>query len=234
MTSWKLSKNWSILRESSSGDLVCYVRQGHFNTIDGIILAKDTVENAIKAASNDQDPQEVLHEKGEAIISLNKPDDPCNGAMEVKKVAVAKHQKGDLAYGLGYWLSRTGSLVPDRSAVTNKAANAWLNQAEKGTSSKLDDVDDPRNNDPNDDCQLWWGDDSGRLNRLNVRDQHDLPLKYADALNRSYERSPRHDYNSMINLGKSLFDDVSDDIKSDVMGAVWQEFDNLFNSRMSE
>lgn len=95
---------------------------------------------------------------------------PCNGAWEVK-FSVGP---GAVVYGVGYALSPSGILMPDRRSVSARAVGGWLKQSGRANKT-LDNVDahDSSMDHPNhtddtsDDCRM---NDSG-----------------VDALNRSYE-----------------------------------------------
>lgn len=64
---------------------------------------------------------------------------------------------GKLMYSLAYALSPTGTIIPDRSAVSKTARVAWKKVAASGkTKSKdLDDVNNPQTEPKEDDCDVW-------------------------------------------------------------------------------
>lgn len=227
------SRLWKLLKESAeNSNYIIFVRKAQFDSREGVVFYKSDIEHVINSNDN-VDPYDYLYEKAQAMIVIRPPDDPCNGAWEVKKIAVAKNQKGKLAYDLGYFMSDTHTLVPDRAAISDKAANAWKNFSAKTSQKKpLDDDLEPRNSDPNDDCQLWWGSDTGILKDLNVRDQDELPNDYADVLNHSYTKTPDYSFSQMQKEGEKLI--AASNRSDEIMTAIWQECSSLFQRRMSE
>ena len=93
-------------------------------------------------------PKEIV--KGYA--SFRQPDEPCNGAWEVSSIAGIG--LGKTLYGLGYYMAPNGRLMPDRSFSSKRAKNAWAKSSGKMQGFPLDDIKDPRTDDPNDDCEL--------------------------------------------------------------------------------
>lgn len=94
------------------------------------------------------------------IIQLRQPSNPCWGAWEV--IASAGPGGADIArtvYGLGYALSPSGIIMPDRASVSGAAKAAWARVAGKGGRKvlPLDDITNPKTPDPQDDCRLYTG-----------------------------------------------------------------------------
>lgn len=94
------------------------------------------------------------------VIQIREPGQPCWGAWEV--IASAGPGGADIArtvYGLGYALSPTGVIMPDRGTVSVPAKAAWARVASKGDryALPLDDIDNPQTPDPQDDCKLYRG-----------------------------------------------------------------------------
>lgn len=99
------------------------------------------------------------------IIQIKEPSNPCWGAWEV--IASAGPGGADIArtvYGLGYALSPSGVIMPDRASVSGAAKAAWARVADKGGRKvlPLDDISLPverrRTPDfPDDDCKLYTG-----------------------------------------------------------------------------
>jgi len=95
---------------------------------------------------------------------------PCAGAWMVSAVAGPGYR--DTIYGLGYALSPSGLLVPDRSSVKSRARSAWKRDASSGRARiRLDDREhdhkEPGNeyhtDDPSDDCKLHLDPDNPQL-----------------------------------------------------------------------
>lgn len=87
------------------------------------------------------------------VAGYGKPEDPCHGAWAVTSVAGVGY--GRILYGLGYNLTPRRRLMPDRFDNTQSAIAAWRGAAGKRLRGlPLDDVDDPRGDDPEAACQL--------------------------------------------------------------------------------
>jgi len=84
--------------------------------------------------------------------AFHRPDEPCNGAWEVSSIAGIGH--GRTLYGLGYYLTPNGRLMPDRAFSSKRARDAWTKSSGKMRGFPLDDVKDPKTPDPNDDCSM--------------------------------------------------------------------------------
>lgn len=94
------------------------------------------------------------------VIQIREPGQPCWDAWEV--IASAGPGGADIArtiYGLGYAMSPSGVIMPDRGTVSAPAKAAWARVASKGDryALPLDDIDDPQTSDPQDDCKLYRG-----------------------------------------------------------------------------
>jgi hypothetical protein len=93
-------------------------------------------------------PKDVV--KGYA--SFHEPDEPCNGAWEVS--GMAGIGLGKTLYGLGYYLTPKGRLMPDRVFSSKRARDAWTKSSGKMLGFPLDDIAAPKTPDPNDDCSV--------------------------------------------------------------------------------
>ena len=103
------------------------------------------------------------------LIQIREPNNPCWGAWEV--IASAGPGGADISrtiYGLGYALSPSGIIMPDRKSVSAPAKSAWERVAAKGGRKvlPLDDISLPveqrRTPDfPDDDCELYRGKSKG-------------------------------------------------------------------------
>lgn len=74
------------------------------------------------------------------FISIEKPETPCNRAWEVKMSAGPGI--GKVVYGVGYALSPSGILIPDRMSVSGPAQGGWSKQGDR-KKKPLDNVDHP-------------------------------------------------------------------------------------------
>lgn len=130
------------------------------------------------------------------MINLDTPEDPCNGALEVKASAVKQKGMGGLVYSMGYWISPNHSLIADRAMLSQDALNAWEKISQKITGKPLDNVVKPSNNDPNDDCEVWHSDKYVQVKNKYRSSKDSLPTNYANAVNKSYMAQPKFDCES--------------------------------------
>lgn len=166
------------------------------------IKPTDKVKTVINKARSGhwENLPEMLVEDVVGLVSIGKAEQPCNGAWEVRK-AIGPNA-GKFVYGMGYWLSPTHTLISDRGSMTDSAVKAWMKQS---GGKMLDDYKNPKNNDPNDDCEVWKGDANGTINSYNESDIDFLPIDAADKVNRSYTNtSAVFDYESMLQRGNKL------------------------------
>lgn len=97
-----------------------------------------------------------------AMINIKQAEKPCNDAWEVK-LAAAEPGFGKLAYSMGYQLSPSGMLMPDRHTISYDAVNAWKNVRKKSEGIPLDDInhrsdlfhDEHHTASTKDDCETW-------------------------------------------------------------------------------
>ncbi len=119
---------------------------------------------------------------------------PCAGAWEVTGSAGPKY--GKLVYAMGYYMSPTGRLIPDRFSLSQDAVLAW-SKVGKSSSIPLDDKTHPRpgrepfhdlhhTEDPSDDCLIYTTGVPGDVAFRNVRGVNRLDPRYVDAVNRAY------------------------------------------------
>ena len=150
-----------ILKESgapSTEGMACYVE----STGDEAGLLNATVYNT-KGIEKELKNNPGLFKTGLSIVkyrplmdhiigcvSIKDTADPCLGAYEISTIA----GRGKLVYGLAYALSPNGMIISDRYSMSPEALGAWKNMADKGTRSRkpLDNVKNPRTEDPSDDC----------------------------------------------------------------------------------
>lgn len=130
---------------SRSRDLAAYViDESSFDKKTAVIYypdrLKEFLENRAVVADKRGLADEVVNEdivRGYIVIA--KPASkrtPCNGAWEVK-FSVGP---GAIVYGVGYALSPSGILMPDRRSVSRRAVDGWLKQSGRANKT-LDDVD---------------------------------------------------------------------------------------------
>ena len=119
---------------------------------------------------------------------------PCAGAWEVTGSAGPKY--GKLVYAMGYYMSPTGRLIPDRFSLSQDAVLAW-SKVDKSSSIPLDDKTHPgpgrepfhdlhHTEDPSDDCLIYTTGVSGDIAFRNIRGIRRLDPRYVDAVNRAY------------------------------------------------
>lgn len=95
-------------------------------------------------------------------IRITRPDKPCNGAWEV--TSAWGPGIGKTIYGLGFALSPTGILMPDRLGVLPPAVGGWKKQSNRNMKA-LDSHkhppkgtdpfhDEHHTEDPSDDCRM--------------------------------------------------------------------------------
>ena len=163
-------------------------------------------------------------------IDIEKPSKSCNGAWEVKASAVKMPGLGKDIYDLAYAMSPTHSLISDRNDISAKAINGWLKFSKNNSGKKLDDINNPQNSDPNDDCFVWKGDQSGKVGIKNSRRRDILPADVADVLNRSYSKQAVKDWESIMQSTQEKLKNMysSQEIYDGVVYSLIKAGDNLF------
>ena len=73
-------------------------------------------------------------------------------SWEVSSIAGVGY--GKLLYGIGYYLSPRGRLMPDRVYSSKRARDAWTRSVPKMKGLPLDDVNDPQTPEKEDDCDV--------------------------------------------------------------------------------
>jgi hypothetical protein len=93
------------------------------------------------------------------LIAIQPAENPCWGAYEVK--ISAGPGLGKLVYGVGYAMSPSRILIPDRKLVSDKAREAWGKVYAKPQVKKfhLDNKNVRRTPEPEDDCEVHNPDD---------------------------------------------------------------------------
>jgi len=170
--------------------------------IEVVLFKYDALYAAMSKRKPDEDVFNFL--KGNIFSSIvgygvfSKPTKgEAHGAYEVTHAAAPG--LGKVLYGIGYGVSPSGLLMPDRHAVSMDADQAWKRASRDRKSLKLDDL--PPNNktkNPEDDAEL-----------------HDVPgkehLDYAYQ-SQGWERSMT---NKLISKGETALKELSDDVNRD-------------------
>lgn len=92
-----------------------------------------------------------------AYVNLDKPINPCNGALEIRaSAAKAGFGYGRYLYAIAMSLNSKNGLVSDRHQTSVSAQKIWKNYYSSNDiqKKKLDNVWNPQTPDPNDDCEL--------------------------------------------------------------------------------
>lgn len=157
--------------QGAQGDLAAWVEDGESKKT-AVIYSPSALINFSETIDRVAQPKSLA---GEAVdsgivkgyISIRQPNEstPCNGAWEV--TFSAGPRLGDIVYGVGFALSPTGILMPDRKSVSPRARRRWEKEGDRRVMKPLDDfkhppVDPERNNhhdryhteDSSDDCRM--------------------------------------------------------------------------------
>jgi hypothetical protein len=149
---------------------------GQFQDEDGITIViydpavmKTAIESVQKKDRGDEnDLSYKVAESIEGMIRISPPAygptsaaSSCRGAWEVMRSAVRKKGTGmgSLLYKLAADASPTGKIMPDRRSVSGDAQNMWKSaysrmSPEKKEETKFDDENNPKTEDPDDDCLI--------------------------------------------------------------------------------
>ena len=145
-----------LIREALGGeDLAVYMWNSTYKTRVGssspsvkLVLYSPSELLGLDWGNTLEIPNYVL--KGYA--AFGQPENPCNGAWEVYSIAGVGY--GKLLYGIGYYLSPLGRLMPDRHFTSSIAKRAWAKSAPKMNGFTLDDVENPKTPEKKDDCEV--------------------------------------------------------------------------------
>ena len=204
-----------VLKEAKSSASVykkdhvafCYIDEGSVGKT-GVAYRVDLLDYMLSAKQSgdpkyvEMELENMIVDSMVATVTIGKPATisasagKCNGAWSISSVA----GPGKLAYGMGYFMSPTGKLIPDRSSLTTKAKEAWIGvhtmtAGTKDEGETLDDQEHPDKgqdsfhdahhtpDDDSDDCVTW--------------STYEVGPFAADALNRSYSllQRSRKEYN---------------------------------------
>lgn len=188
-----LRKKWIQLCESegySETDLCVYTWNSTQDKCASAFVfdkLKNVMIEAIDAGGDFIDFEEKLRDCIVAYVKIAKPVRHCNDAWEVKEIAASRRAGGKLAYHMGYWLSPTGQLISDRSAISPDAVAAWSRLNKKQSGDLLDD------------CDLWPVSKTAHKKKMYINPPDKLKPEEADALNRSHSVTVAFDFNTMKN-----------------------------------
>jgi hypothetical protein len=103
------------------------------------------------------------------LVAITKPDGPCWGASELKRISSPKH--AGILYKIAYQMAPSGRLIIDREPgkISDDAKRSWFGAFGKVEKYRLDDKEHRgkhhHTEDPQDDCSLVGPDEEG--NALN-------------------------------------------------------------------
>lgn len=137
-----------LIRDAIGGDTLALYTWKNSPSSVKVLLYSPAELLSLDWSERHELPKDVV--KGYA--SFHEPDEPCNGAWEVSAIAGIGY--GKILYGLGYYLTPNRRLMPDRAFSSKRAKDAWAKSSGKMRGFPLDDVNDPRTDDPNDDCSM--------------------------------------------------------------------------------
>lgn len=150
----------SVLLESKTPDVssLGIIARNFGDQKEVVIFKYDVIYSALSRRKSEDNVFDFLIEvinKSVVGYGVFGPPDKgkAYGAWEVTHAAAPG--LGKILYGIGYALSPTGLLMPDRHTVSPDAAQAWKKASKERQSLKLDDL--PPNNktkSPNDDAEL--------------------------------------------------------------------------------
>ena len=153
-----------------------------------------------------------------AYISISEPSTSakCNDAWEVN--FSAGPGQGKLTYAMGYHLSPSGRLIPDRKSLSDDAVNSWKKVRSKSEGIPLDDQDHNSDQfhdkyhteDPSDDCLTYPVKSRGSEKKGKVNKRTDgIDFETADAVNRSYEMGDMgYDFDLMSSIHESTIEKI--------------------------
>lgn len=145
-----------IINPFSDNDIGFYQDDEAPDVKEGIAYkCKDLIEIISNNTPIDEDDFWKLCVKSTiGFIRIIESKEPCYGAWEVTRSAGPGY--GKLVYAMGYHMSPTGKLMPDRTSVSDSAREAWRKANKKSKGLKFDDVNNPKTSDPSDDCVIHY------------------------------------------------------------------------------
>ena len=152
-----------IIREAIDGsDVLAAAVRAHEDQASVVVYSADDLLSTIELKPIDLSDAFYNNNVPRGYIRITEPDKPCNGAWEV--TSAWGPGIGKTIYGLGFALSPTGILMPDRLGVLPPAVAGWKKQSGR-TMMALDNHKHPpagtdpfhdahHTADPNDDCRM--------------------------------------------------------------------------------
>lgn len=127
-----------LLREAAENrELAAYVSASDEEKRHAVVYDPFTFARELAADASEERVFNAAWEAVRGYIMITKPDEPCGGAWQVSEVWGPGY--GSEVYGLGYVMSPSGILMPDRFAVSKRAAGAWERASQFLTRIPLDD-----------------------------------------------------------------------------------------------
>lgn len=159
----RLGELRKIIREAldTSGGLAAVVRKSA-DVASTVVYSVDDLKSAVETGDDDLLAAFYNNNVTRGYIHIARPDKPCNGAWEVH--GAWGPGIGETLYDLGFALSPTGFLMPDRLGVLPPAVKRWKKQSGREMVA-LDDFrhppagdvlfhDEHHTDDPLDDCRM--------------------------------------------------------------------------------
>lgn len=146
-----------IIREAIGGpDVLAAAVRAHEDQASAVVYSPSALLSALRTEPFD------MGSVVRGYIQISKPNKPCNGAWEV--TSAWGPGIGEMIYDLGFALSPTGILMPDRLGVLPRAVARW----EKQSGRKMKALDNHKHppkgtdpfhdkhhtEDPSDDCRM--------------------------------------------------------------------------------
>ena len=179
-------ENLALFRNTSATETTEGERLG--GVYDATVVENFLNSELFDELSEDEREQELLdtiYSAAVAVIQIAHSGEQgygnCRDAWIVH--AAAGPGYGKLVYSVGYELSSSGKLIPDRRSLTSDAINAWMKVKQKSEGEPLDDIENPKTPDKSDDCVVWPV-TKGMKSKNKLSDG--LGKEYADVVNRAY------------------------------------------------
>lgn len=172
---WSALAGLPLLKEAVSLRHPPKLAVGQLQDEDGITIViydpaamKAAIQSVPKEKRDELYLSYKVEESIEGMIRISPPTygstssaSSCRGSWEVLRSAVKKKGTGmgNLLYKLAADASPTGKIMSDRRSVSGYAQNVWKSafgrmSTEKKEEMKFDDENDPKTEDPNDDCLI--------------------------------------------------------------------------------
>lgn len=148
----------AVIKDTSSGTKVAVIFKTSAASIEKMkkIISDERSNSAtwvVKAGEhlllNKEDPVVV------GTIEIQVAESPCWDGWEVKRSAGPGY--GRVLYGLGYAMSPSGRLFPDRFSLSSSAKKVWARAAKERKALPMDDEHKPKTPSEEDDCSVYGG-----------------------------------------------------------------------------